>query len=317
LIYKFNIMKIKFRIICLVLLISISIFTVATPVAKAEVWGTNVLSATLKQMMEKIVEQIRSAIVAALKQAAIQVVNETVNNLISGGGSEGAMFITDWRETLIEDPKKEAQAEINSYVNQMLRGRGSVSNYFSGAEGVIGGFTSNLQNTAGSMFTDYLPKMGILEYTNDPTTDLFQDGSLRALGELYQNPQDSLPAAISLNVEAKALQIYNEKQSIAATQAIAYGGYKGQGGDSSVVTPGSLIKDIQADAANLGNLSLANAQNFSEVIVSMVTKVVTSTIKQGVGNAKRNIQKEINNTTGTWQTQFNQNNPVDRFKPAY
>ena len=79
-------------------------------------------------------------------------------------------------------------------------------------------------------------------------------------------------------------------------QAIAYQGFVAKKNEDSenVITPGSTIKDLLTSANTLDNLTIANAKNVGEVAGIVVGKVASNVIKQGIGNARLQVQNKIN-----------------------
>lgn len=307
-----------------------------TPVANAY-WGEAIMGNLMKRMLDTIVEQIRGMLVSALKQAAAEIINSTVNNMVGSGGSDGAMFITDWQEFLVDSPRKKTALHMNDFFSSMYQGKASSSNYatlgssffgeqkngskkvasldlsqFSG-EGAAGNFYSYLEATGRKAISAAKPKVNSYEYCSDPFA-FSKDGSWN--WNCYNNTAGvNFETQLLSADELAAIQKIEKKKAL--TQAIAYQGYKGQGTGDMVSTPGSYIKDINTQAADVGNKALAAATNISEVVAAMVTKVVTKALKQGIGNAKQQIQKKVNEGVNRAQQEINSQIPTQRFKPQY
>jgi hypothetical protein len=65
---------------------------------------------------------------------------------------------------------------------------------------------------------------------------------------------------------------------------------------------------------------VANAQNIPEVITALVTKIVTKTIRQGIGNVRSNIQREytpLQNYGSALNQVMGTQGPGATFKPSY
>lgn len=306
-----------------------------TPVASAY-WGEAIMAAMLKRMLDTIIEQIRSMLVSALKQAAAEMINSTVNNMIGSGGTDGAMFITDWQEFLIDNPSKKAALHMNDFFSSLSQGKAYSSNYaslgssFFGekkqgnrlasanlssfiSEGASSNFYSYLENAGRKAISNNLLKVNSYEFCSDPF-NFSKNGNWN--WNCYANTAGiNFETQLASADELAAIQEIENRKAL--TQAIAYQGYKGQGSGDLISTPGSYIKDINSQAADVGNKSLAAATNVAEVVTAMVTKVVTQTLKQGIGQAKQQIQKKVNDGLGRARSEIQKQLPSQRYKPRY
>lgn len=309
------------KLICVLLLISfIFVFTANT--ARADYWGAAYGGAMLKQMMENIMKQIQAAILGALKQAAAQMINETVNQLVSGGGPGGGpLFVTNWENYLIQEPRRQTDIWMNDFFTTISAGTSSTANYkAAGGEGVVGSYSGQLVQQAKKATTGaQASKYNLNQYVSDPS-QMFDAGNWRAFNSYISNPSNN-SFGMTLTAQDAYMQKMEEEKRKAEIQAIAYQGFMAQKNGSQVITPGSTIKDIQSQTEDLGNKIVAGATNVPEVITAVVTKLVTKTIRQGIGNVQTNIQREINNTTynlrSNVQNQVTNSGPGSIFKPRY
>ncbi len=256
-------------------------------------------------MLQEIRQNIHGAILGALKTTAVEMIEKNVSNLISGGagGKEGSLFIQDWDDELFYKPAEKAGAMMESFFKSKFKSRtsdyvainqavGSVKkNYYAYVEEIVkGGLTTTSTSKKESSFNTKKDKSAkAYDYCKDPSNLFGQENLLCWMtnaGTLMGN---------YLEAQGKEIELVAQEQKKAEVQAIAYQGYKAKKTGDMVLTPGSTLKDIQQNALDLGNKILANANNIPEVITSLVVKLSTQAIKQGIGNAQRNIQREMIN----------------------
>lgn len=290
--------------------------------ANACAWGECIAAQTYKQTMENIALQINGAIMGALKQAAAEMINNTVNQLVSGGGPGGGpLFVTNWENYLIQEPRKQTDIWMNDFFTTISAGTASTANYkAAGGEGVVGSYSGQLVQQARKATTNATTSQyNLNQYVSDPS-QMFDAGNWRAFNSYISNPSNN-SFGMTLTAQDAYMQKMEEEKRKAEIQAIAYQGFMAQKNGSQVITPGSTIKDIQSQTEDLGNKIVAGATNVPEVITAVVTKLVTKTIRQGIGNVQTNIQREINNTTynlrSNVQNQVTNSGPGSIFKPRY
>jgi len=306
---KKNRILIKYLAFFLVVLFMIS----STPQVKAEYWGSNASSAILKQVLEKIFKQIMDAMLGAAKQSAAQSVNESVDSAIGSGSS--AQYITDWNDFLFQQPQEETVTYMNDFFSNSTGGQNSSLNYISNSSSGSGGnYMSQVQEEAKKYV---LPQDQSSGCEISDSSKIFEDGTWKDFTTIISNPSCN-KFSYTLKAQGVAMQKLAELEEQAKTMAISYQGYKGQGSKDQISTPGSLIKDMQADAKNIGNQIIGGATSVPEVITSLVTQMVTQTISQGIGGAQSSNQKQTNNqANGLNSFLDDQTNPGDRFKVKY
>jgi len=284
-----------------------------TPNVKAEYWGSNASSAILKQILEKIFKQIMDAMLGAAKKSAAQSVNQSVDSAIGSGSS--AKYITDWNNFLFQQPQEKMVTYMNDFFSGSTGGKNSSLNYISnGSSGSGGNYMSQVQKEAKSYV---LPQGQSSGCEIGDSSKIFKDGTWKNFNTMISNPNCN-KFSYTLKAQGVAMQKLYELEEQAKTIAISYQGYKGQGSNGQISTPGSLIKDMQANAKNIGNQIIGGATSVPEVITSLVTQMVTQTISQGIGGAKSAIQKQVTNQASGLNNALNsQSNPGDRFKTKY
>lgn len=283
--------KLKIFLFAIILIFNSFAFT---PSAKAISWP-DLIAATYKQAIEVIWEQIQAALVAALKQEAINLINDTVNNLISGTTQAGSMFINDWEDYLFKSPQKEAGAYMNDFFTITTRGKSS-GNF----QSACGGASFSEWRAAGakeqikaSLEIDLTSMQSDFEEWACDATEMFDSGSWEAYNAFMQ-PNNN-PIAYALMTESIYEEKARERREEAAAKAQAYQGFKAtEDGNGIVLSPGSIIKDITSSANTTDNEMLANAKDVGEVIGLTVGKIASKVIKQGIGNARKNAQNQIN-----------------------
>lgn len=283
----------------------------------ADYWGASNGASQWKQMMEQIMKQIQDAIMAALKQAAAEMITNTVNNLISqGSGGGGPMFVTNWEDFLINEPGRRTNLYMNDFFTSLTGGRSGLS-YASGSrsEGTLGGnYYMYIESVGRNSIAGSASPVNAYEYCNDPLHPLTgqNGGSLRCFSSTAGNSFD-----VALQSQKVYYSELERQQRIAEVQGIAYQGFRPGMSGGSVTTPGSTIAAIQAQNQDLPNKILASAKSPGEVIASLVTRLITKTIRQGIGTAQQMAQQQINSTMNFNNQVKSATDPRAIFKPSY
>lgn len=280
--------KIKIILFSLILASHATLFASG---ANAYVAWPDIGNAFFRTMLDNIGIQVRAALVGALKKAAIDTVNETVNNLVAGVSQAGSLFISDWSDYLFTTPRNSSRAYMNDFFTITTRGRTS------------GSYRSTCGSNYSTWRTERAKGVNIeLDFTSlqdnfeefaCSPVEMFADGSWDAYNAFMQpNNNPIMYALITEDIAAKKELEEKEKARI---QAQAYGGYIAQKNENGlVITPGSLIEGITLSANTMDNLTIANAENVGEVAGIVVGKIASSVIKQGIGNARQQLQNKIN-----------------------
>lgn len=309
--------KIKVFIFCLTLVFSSLAYTKP---AQADHWGAAMLSQIWKQTMEKIDEQIKGVIMGALKTAANEMLNNTVDNLISGGGSRGSLIISNPHDFLYTQPDRKAALYMNDFFTLTTRGTSSMSNYATRADqGTVGNYSNYLVRQAKLSIEGAFPRTDIQQYASDPS-QMFAQGNWRGFNAFISNPANN-PFGLTLIAQSVNEALREQFRGEAASRYAAGKGYADVEKNGQIVTPGSTIASIQEGAKNLGNQIIAAAQNPAEVISSVLAKIVTKTMLTGIGMAQRTVQREITNVTSGVRRDVNQtvqsSGPGAIFQPRY
>lgn len=282
--------KIKIFVFALFLVISSATFT---PSASAIFSWPDIGNAFIRTMLDNMWIQIRAALVGALKKAAIETMSETVNNLVSGASQAGSLFISDWSDYLFTMPRNNTRQYMNDFFTITTRGKSSgtySSSRTCGTQNYTKWRTERAKGVNVELdFTDLQDNFE--EFACSPV-EMFGDGSWAAYNA-FMSPNNN-PIMFALIAEEVAAKKDREEQQKAQTQAISNQGFISQSKNGLVITPGSLIKDITAAANTMDNDAIANARNVGEVTGIVVGKIASNVIKQGIGNARQQIQNKIN-----------------------
>jgi hypothetical protein len=114
-----------------------------------------------------------------------------------------------------------------------------------------------------------------------------------------------------------------EKENTA--QFVAYSGYLPKKDGENIITPGSLIKDINAQVNNIGTLFAAGTSNPAEFLGYMagayVNRYIMETINEGVGEVKATLNREIKQVEKNIQQVSNDiedaQGTISNFKPKF
>lgn len=276
------------------------------PIQTREAHAWDALAANIaKQFMEEIQRIIRGMMLNLLKQAAIKSINQQMNSIVAGDSSSGALYISDWEDYLVKKPTESATNYLNDNLSQITSGKGFTSSYKS--EGFSEGqqsYYGKLVETAKEMNNEsILPEVTYVGNPKNMMTEGDPSYNFNSFLSGVNNPW-------SLNAYAKT--VYNKKkqeeQLQAANKAVAYQGFIGTGeknGKGAITSPGILTKESMATAQGMGMMSITSATNPEEVVVAVVSQMISKMLSQGIGNAKRAVQKEANDVTNKVTSEMN------------
>lgn len=309
-----------------VLVVLLSSFLSFLPIHKsnAAIWPA--IDPTYQRVIDTVYEQLQGVIMSALKQAAAKMINQQVNKLVGGSASSGTMFITNWEDFLVNEPKKQADKYINDYLSQLTKGRGSASSYISSSgssvlgaydskssEGFFGGKvlgsddeTTTTTASSGNYYEELLDtaKKATTEKTEPEVTyegnpsDMLSGKNFSKFN-LYLSPTaiNSKFAMGLVWAPYKQQQYLQNQEKIAAAQSVAYKGFKGATKDGIVITPGSTVEQAVANAQDIGNKILASSEKPAEMISSIVSQIVTQALQQGIGEVSSMVDQQVNQVT--------------------
>jgi hypothetical protein len=285
------------------LVLFLVLFFAFSPVTRpAEAWDA-IPAAIYKQAMETIQKVIDGIKLGLAKQAAISALQAEVKFLVTGKSAKGSIVITNYDAFMYSDPKSKANVYINDYITQSTRGRGSLSGYISsGGEGVGGSYMNQLTQGAKAT-TSSQPAQLKPTFAGNPSQMFAGPQPFQQLN-LYLSGVNN-PWAFNLNVQQKYQEKLQQEQTIAQTQAIAGGGFKGVQKNGVTTMPGSLVKDQVSKVQNLGMDVIAAAQHLPEIITSAVSMTINQAMVSGIGMIQASVHQEVTNVRNNAKLQMN------------
>lgn len=238
-------------------------------------------------MVKMIKDFMLQVMTAVAKKAAMQMMASKVTSSI-GGGSNGPMFISDWRDALQTQPEKATKVQMQNLFTTMGAGAGTAS--ASGSAGYVSGMLSGASKT---VLDSSIPEViNMAEYGVDDPSQVFNGKNMRAFLTAFGSTSkigNRIEATLFAQDQKNKFDEINRR--LASTQAAANGGYYSAMSNGKVITPGASIRDLMASAQNMSFTALATAPNIQEAVASVVARVITNTMKKGIGGAKESAQK--------------------------
>jgi hypothetical protein len=292
----------------------LTLFSFSSP-KKAQAWDAQA-AAIYKQTQENINYATRGMMMGALKQAAIGILTKQMDRFISGVSRNGARFINNWEDYLINNPTRNAQRYANDYISHAISGRGSVS-YKKRRNAVFGASTIAGEGFNQEMVLGEEDEQLTSEETYAQTIQNMANARLNAQEfkpykeepkEMFEN-QDNLSGMNTFlngntifDFDSKVTAVYEKKlleeKQIAAAEAQANGGYKSKKApDGTVLKPGKDFQQMQANTDNLPNLAVIGATSLGELIAATVSRAISGAVSRTISGVERTIDKEINNVT--------------------
>ena len=304
--------------------------------AQADVWGAAYGAAIAKRAMDTAYEEMQAAILGTLKVTAYELLHTQVGQLIGGASVKESLIISDWEDFIVRKPMDKSVVYMNDFFSSSFQAKNSCD-YVPLAASSRDPFSDSLVTSCATLqegvrfvqsYPSYLEEYArttiggevskgidkVQEYTldqfcSDPS-EMFSSGNWKCWDAYFSNDFNN-PYGYSLIAEKKYYAEVEKNREIARLQSMAYQGYKPQTTADGlyVITPGSLIKDIQSSVTDLGNKIIAAANSpsefFSALITSFVTSFIQQTIRNGVGEIQQHIQTEIREADKKMSTEVN------------
>jgi hypothetical protein len=297
---------------------------------KAQAWDAMAAS-VYETVVAEISYSIKGMMMGSLKQAAIKMLSKQMDRFISGVGGNGARFITNWEDYLVNNPKRNATNYANDYISRATSGRGSVSykkanNSVLGASTIAGeGFDRErvlgLSTTSGGASLDeniqvlgqkilepqewrntYVDKNG----SSDPT-EMFKSDSLANMN-LYLmgdgNGGNTIWDADSA-IRAEYNTALAKEKATATAEGLSGGGFLSEKIDGMIAKPGILYKEMEANMENLPNLAISSATSIGELVAATVSKAIAGAVNKTISGVENKINKEVNKVTDKAVNQVN------------
>lgn len=278
------------------LIIMISPFT-----AHADTWGAAMAAALEKQALENMEKQIWEASEVAAKQAAVMIVNDSIQMLMTGNNGQ-SLVISNPLDYLFGEPHKQAASFMDSFFSITARGRDSAGNYHAfGSSGGKMSYEGELVNGARASLglggsNSGSAQINLRNYCPNDPKDIFGNGDWRCYNAITSHPLNN-PYGYTLAAQSAYASQYARAQQTANAKFIANKGVRNiTDSKGNVLTPGSFVFEVQVGSLKLPLDMLANADGSAAVtfMQAAATKVIISTIQQGIGYARSRIQQEIN-----------------------
>lgn len=324
-----------FRKTILVFSFSLLISFLPTHKSSAALWPA--IDPIYQRVLDTMYEQLQGIIMGALKQSAAKMINQQVTKLVGGSSSSSAMFITDWEDYLIHQPKNQANTYMNDYLSKITKGKGSSSSYSYNSLGlVLGAYDSKtkegfsegkvLGESTGSIASSDNYYETLLDTAKGSTVDkkelypdyegspskMFSNGNWDKLNSYLSGVNN--PWAFDIQAQNKYEQYKEDQRMQYFARSIAYKGYTGTIQNGRVTTPGSTVEQAVANAQDIGNKILAAAKNPGEMISSIVSQIVTQAIQQGIGTVSKMVDEQVSQVTSQVNSTLNSN--IEEFGPS-
>lgn len=281
--------KVSIKFLCLVLTCSILLGGL-TPKARAyEAWP-DLIGNIGGSAFDHVLIFIKEVIYALAKKEVVDEVISQVEDEI-GGSDGGAKFITDWRDALETQPNEVTQVQLKNLFSTL--GKGKEGKYESKGGG--SGYASTmLDNVKKAVLDDSKPEViNLGEYgVNDPSQIFTNQKNMRAFMTAYGSSGkigNQIEATLYAQGQKMVFDEMNKK--LAEAQAVANGGYYAATSNGQVITPGATIRDMMASAQEMPFQTLANTDNIAEVVASLISRVISDNLDEGIGDAKSSSQK--------------------------
>jgi len=306
------------------------LFALSVP-EKAQAWDA-IPAAIFKQATEEISYSIKGITMGSLKQAAIKMLSKQMDRFISGVGGNGARFITNWEDYLVNNPKRNATNYANDYISRLTSGRGSV-NYKKASNSVLGASTiagegfgrgavlgdaaditssslsENIQ-TIGENITE--PKEWQLSPDVDDLSTMFtgDDNKEKTLARMnLYLIGDGNGGNTAIRAHEAIQQEYDmalaDEKATATAEGVAGGGFLSEKIDDMIAKPGILYKEMEANMENLPNLAISSATSIGELVAATVSKAIAGAVNKTISGVENKINKEVSKVTDKAVNQVN------------
>ena len=278
------------------LILMFALLTTPLSYARADIWGSNYVSAGLKQMLEEIFTEIQNAIYAAAKMEAIKQATSTIEDSLYGGDSS-PRNIKNFNEFLLEDPQDKAVTYAEDFLTSTLRGTTS-GDYTSSGSG--GGLESAIESAGKSVIKSWEGKnessVDLADYCSD-TSDVFADENWDCFASIWNNPLNT-PIGMALAVDRTTAAKYQQEKEVATLMATSTGTLPQVDEEGDVSLPNSLVEEIQKQQVTLPLEALANGDNdaFSSMIQSFAVSLITSIVEDGLSEMDESMDKNSEST---------------------
>lgn len=267
---------------------------------KAEAIPTSVI-ADIPAEIKKMRDIIEKIIFGIAKTAAMKSLFSSTISAIGSGSDGKAMFITDWRDAIENQPEKATKIQMENLFETMGAGAGSNYAATDGSGGYVSGMIAGAST---SVLDSSIPELiNMAEYgVNDPS-EVFSGNNMRAFLTAFGSTSkigNKMEATLFAQDMKNKYQEANRR--IAEAQAVANNGFKSKLSGGQVVTPGATIRDLMASAQNASFVSIATAQSIEQVVQALVSRALSTAVKKGIASAKKESGSGSNSGEKTYGT---------------
>lgn len=279
-----------------------------------KVWAWDAMPAAIFEVVEgEIAYAIKGMIMGSLRTAAISMLSKQMDRFVSGVSGNGARFITNWEDYLIDSPTRNTQRYMNDYVSHALSGKGSTS--YKKTSSVLGASTTFGEGFGKAMvlgeddeqsnrsYEQDIKEMAQKDIIDDDDWSLDYTGNPDEMfaGENFADMNNfiwgnTIWDANEAFQKEKEKQLEKEKQ-IALAKSLSGQGFISEETDGMVTKPAILIKELKANQENMPNLAIANASSLGELIAAAASKAISSSINKAISGVEKTINREVTKVT--------------------
>lgn len=248
-----------------------------------------------------VLDYVDKIICALVKKEVIGEVISLVEDEI--GGSDGAKFITDWRDALQTQPDEVTQVQMKNLFSTLGKGKDGGYEATGGGSGYA---SAMLEDVKKSVLDNSKPEViNLAEYgVNEASAIFTNQKNMRAFMTAYgSSGKIGNKIEATLYAESQKMIFDEMNKKLAEAQAISNGGFYSATSNGQVITPGATIRDMMASAQAMSFQQLANTDNIAEVVAGLLSRVISGAIDEGIGEAKKNSQ----NNSSSGQTSASEN----------
>ncbi len=272
-----------------VLLVTLGVFF-STNITVFAAWPTENLiglsGINLGGALSAVEQKTKSIILARMQQEAIKQIQDTMEDLITGGNGHSSYVITNYEDFIYGTSRRAGEQMMTDFFKTMKQG------VTPGEKDVLRQVEAKVrEDLFGGIKRQTLGEYTINERgqkTSNPYAHLFSEGDLKAWSE-YETGPFNKPGKMIVYTKKMLLQYMNRVQDIQRTKAIANQGFDPQNG-----IPGSVISQLVANAETAPIEMISNATSAEQVISNLATSTLTSFMRNGYNNISIPSANKIN-----------------------
>lgn len=290
-------------------------------------WGEVTANFQTHRIWLEVEQSIRDATTAFAKQATFLAISQTMQDLLVSQTGE-PLVITDPFAYIYIEPGNQADAYLENFFTSVSQGRSSHGDYydFSTDSGETAGLTYEgtlVSNARRSLNPDSPAVIDARDYCPfvDGQIDVFADGNLLCFDRLLS--PDALNNKISFELAARQVRddAYDRLVTLARDNLVRCNGFRdvttassagdaaaaqfadapsgvGASGRAQVITPCSLVSELQEEVITLPIREIANADNeFATLFLeAVVSEALSDVMQQGIAGTRERAQTAIHSS---------------------